>query len=177
MGTIIEKIGAVKDYIVQMDAKQILTVVGIVIILWLVVTTVKDIQRRRKSSGNYRNDFIRYNKGKRRAGKGGWWYRCAACHKWCARPGKEGANIPDSMKMEVDHIRPWSMGGSDAVWNLQPLCKPCNRSKSNSHSLKDSIKMKINTLLHPVDTIIGVTTRKAVRQSKFMKKIGIGKRK
>lgn len=85
--------------------------------------------------------------------------------------------FPDDMKMEVDHIRPWSMGGSDAVWNLQPLCKPCNRGKSNSHSLKDSIKMKINFVLHPVGSIIGVNARKAVRQNKVLRKIGIGRRK
>ena len=161
----------------DLGSSKLLYIVLAIITFWFIYTTIKDISNRRKSSGNYRTDFIRAHKGKRRTGKKGWWYRCACCGRWCARPGNDNVTIPDTQKMEVDHIRPWSMGGSDAIYNLQPMCKPCNRSKSNSHSLKDSIKMKINTLLHPVDTIIGVTTRKAVRQSKFMKKIGIGKRK
>lgn len=34
-------------------------------------------------------------------------------------------------KLEVDHITPWSKGGTHAEANLQALCKPCNRKKSN----------------------------------------------
>ena len=32
--------------------------------------------------------------------------------------------------MEIDHITPRSRGGSDAVENLQLLCRQCNRRKS-----------------------------------------------
>ncbi|MFY8214489.1 MAG: HNH endonuclease [Flavobacterium sp.] len=37
-----------------------------------------------------------------------------------------------SQSLEYDHITPFSCGGSSAVSNIQLLCKPCNRSKSNS---------------------------------------------
>lgn len=34
-------------------------------------------------------------------------------------------------EMEGDHITPWSEGGKTDINNLQMLCKPCNRYKSN----------------------------------------------
>lgn len=126
--------------------------------------------------GNYRQAFIKEHPGKKRIGKKGLWYRCASCGKWCGRAGSDKVNIPEDQRMEVDHIKPWSMGGSDEVWNLQPLCRPCNRSKSNSTSVKDGIKIGINTVLHPGDALISVG-RKAARNNKILKGLGITKRK
>lgn len=31
--------------------------------------------------------------------------------------------------LELDHIQPISRGGTDDRWNLQTLCRPCNRRK------------------------------------------------
>ena len=124
-----------------------------------------------------RQMFVRANPGIRLVGRKGYWYKCAHCGKWCGRPGREKANIPDDFKMEVDHITPWSMGGSDAIYNLQPLCKPCNRSKSANASLGDNIKSAGNAILHPVDTLIKTPLRKAVRQNSVLKRLGITKRR
>lgn len=124
-----------------------------------------------------RQRFIRANPGVRLQGYGGYWYRCAHCGKWCGRPGKERANIPDDYKMEVDHIVPWSMGGSDASHNLQPLCKPCNRSKSNNTTFGDNVKSVGNAIFHPVDTFVKVPLRKAFRQNKVLKALGLNKRR
>jgi 5-methylcytosine-specific restriction endonuclease McrA len=33
--------------------------------------------------------------------------------------------------LEIDHIKPWSLGGLDDPTNLQTLCRRCNRAKSN----------------------------------------------
>jgi hypothetical protein len=81
------------------------------------------------------------------------------------------------MKMEVDHIRPWSQGGSDELYNLQPLCKPCNRRKSANSTMGDNIKGIGNAITHPVDTFIATPVRKAARQNKILKGLGITKRK
>jgi hypothetical protein len=41
-----------------------------------------------------------------------------------------------SSSLEFDHIIPYSCGGSSDVSNIQLLCLPCNRSKSNSCTCK-----------------------------------------
>lgn len=122
-----------------------------------------------------RRMFVQHNPGVRRLGHKGFWYRCAHCGKWCGRAGGEHANIPEASKMEVDHIRPWSQGGSDALWNLQALCKPCNRKKSNNPNLRDGLKMMGNNILHADGLKSGV--RKSARNNAILKGLGITKRK
>lgn len=122
-----------------------------------------------------RKMYVRAYPGVRRMGMKGYWYRCAHCGKWCGRAGGEKANIPDDAIMEVDHIRPWSQGGQDALWNLQPLCKPCNRTKSNNATLGDQMKMMKNNVLHGDFITAGV--RGAVRQNKVLKTLGVTKRR
>ena len=122
-----------------------------------------------------RNLFIRNNPGIRRIGKKGYWYRCAHCKKWCARSGTDNIKIRLDERMEVDHILPWSQGGSDSLYNLQALCHNCNRIKSNNVTFSDSMKIIKNNVVH--GDFVGNTVRKATRQNKLLKTLGITKRK
>ena len=51
-------------------------------------------------------------------------FRCVAC-------GRSPASTI-GLKLEVDHILPWSKGGETIIGNLRSLCFDCNRGKSNS---------------------------------------------
>lgn len=48
-------------------------------------------------------------------------YRCVHCGRWFVKED-----------IDIDHIIPKKYGGTDALVNLQPLCKHCNRSKKES---------------------------------------------
>lgn len=51
------------------------------------------------------------------------WYTCVKCHK-SFRKGD----------MDIDHIIPKSQGGNNSRYNLQCICKHCNRSKQDDMS-------------------------------------------
>ena len=124
-----------------------------------------------------RKMFVQAKPGVRLPGRKGFWYRCAHCGKWCGRPGGEKAKIPDDYKMEVDHIRPFAQGGNyHALYNLQPLCKPCNRAKSSNMTFKDNVKAAKNAVFHPLDAM-ATPVRKAARNNKILKGLGITKRR
>lgn len=126
------------------------------------------------TQGNVRQMFIRAYPGEVIPGKKGFWYRCNHCGRPCVR--NAGRRTPDYLKMEVDHIVPWSKGGSDELYNLQPLCKPCNREKSNKLVGIDAWRGWWNTICNPSD-VIGNRMRASFRNNKFLSLLGLNKRK
>lgn len=62
-------------------------------------------------------------------------YTCQIC----------GATVKDGAKLEIDHIKPVSKGGTDNENNLQVLCQQCNREKHNRDDLLHD-KMKLAEL-------------------------------
>jgi ATP adenylyltransferase len=85
-------------------------------------------KHRRKSSG-YISGTLKYEVMKRAR------YRCELC-------GVSAAEIA----LEVDHIQPRSLGGSDELSNLQALCYRCNAWKSN----KDNADFRAYRCMHEV---------------------------
>lgn len=66
----------------------------------------------------YRDNWFRNNKplafGK---------YRCVSC-----------GGLFRKDEIEIDHRIPKRDGGTDDLWNLQPMCRHCNRSKRDRQS-------------------------------------------
>jgi HNH endonuclease len=58
-----------------------------------------------------------------------WWAVLARDNWTCGSCGR--STRQDGVLLEVDHILPRSRGGTDALDNLQTLCKKCNVGKSN----------------------------------------------
>lgn len=54
-------------------------------------------------------------------------YRC----DWCASPER----------LEIDHIVPWSAGGSNEIENLRTLCHDCNTKRSNRVRPLDEVEV------------------------------------
>jgi len=50
-------------------------------------------------------------------------HKCQSC----------GAGVEDGAKLEIDHIKPVSKGGTNEPENLQVLCKTCNIGKSDKY--------------------------------------------
>lgn len=50
-------------------------------------------------------------------------YRCVRC-----------GGLFSKKEIEIDHRIPKRDGGTDDLWNLQPMCQHCNRSKRDRQS-------------------------------------------
>lgn len=71
----------------------------------------------------YRETWFNANPGKRRLGRTGVWYKCVKCKGWFRKK-----------EIDIDHRIPKRQGGTDDLWNLQPMCQSCNRRKKDNQS-------------------------------------------
>lgn len=92
-------------------------------------------------------------------------YKCSCC----------GQHF-NKKDIDIDHIIPKSKGGTNEIWNLQPMCKHCNRSKQASleSTAPDLIKSvasnvlkgnKIDNIGLTVGNIIKVNTAKKISKA------------
>lgn len=82
--------------------------------------------RRRRQEGKRRHRAKKYGSQERHT-ETEWQTLLAACGHLCVRCSASGL-------LTRDHIVPLTKGGSDAITNIQPLCKPCNSKKNNRHA-------------------------------------------
>ena len=85
----------------------------------------------------YREEYFKHNTGSKIPFKRGTYYQCVGCRQWFNK-----SNIT------VDHRIPKRKGGTDDLWNLQPMCKSCNSSKRDRNSSFESITTVASATVH-----------------------------
>lgn len=64
-------------------------------------------------------------------------YRCVRCGKYFTKE-----------HIEIDHRIPKRDGGTDDLWNLQPMCRYCNRSKRDRQSKIETASTLVRATAH-----------------------------
>lgn len=75
----------------------------------------------------YREDFFRANPSVNG------YYQCVKCRGWFLKKD-----------IDVDHRIPKRKGGTDDLWNLQCMCKHCNRSKNQNQTSMETAETLFN---------------------------------
>ncbi len=100
---------------------------------------------------NYREEWFKHNESNHG------WYTCAKCGKKLRKS-----------EVDIDHIVPQKYGGSDRLFNLQCLCKHCNRSKQASmkDTFQDLVRENGSRAIKNVKKNLTSTVKKALTGKK-----------
>ena len=85
----------------------------------------------------YREEFFKHNPGVRLPFRRGTWYKCVSCNQWFSKSA-----------ITVDHRIPKRKGGTDDIWNLQPMCRSCNSRKRERNSGSETASTLIRATVH-----------------------------
>lgn len=85
----------------------------------------------------YREEYFKHNKGVRFPFKRGEYFRCVSCGRWFTKS-----------QITIDHKVSKRYGGTDDIWNLQPMCRSCNSSKRERSTVIDKTSAIIGATLH-----------------------------
>lgn len=85
----------------------------------------------------YRENWFKANSGIKIPFRRGVWYRCVSCN-----------GLFRKSDIEIDHRIPKRKGGTDDLWNLQPMCRSCNRHKSKNQSSFETANTMIRAAAH-----------------------------
>ncbi len=103
----------------------------------------------------YREDFFKSNQGHKLPFKRGTWYKCVACGGWFRK-----------QDITVDHRIPLRQGGTNDLWNLQPMCKHCNSSKGARQSGFDVASTMVRATIHgDIGKAVGGVAKRKVKDA------------
>ena len=82
-------------------------------------------------------------------------YRCVKCGGWFRKS-----------EIEIDHRIPKRDGGTDDLWNLQPMCRTCNRSKGDRQSKAETANTLIRATLNgQLGTALGGMAKQGIKDA------------
>ena len=64
-------------------------------------------------------------------------YRCVSCGGYFTKS-----------EIEIDHRIPKRKGGTDDLWNLQPMCRSCNRRKRERQTRGETASTLVRATMH-----------------------------
>lgn len=103
----------------------------------------------------YRETFFKHHKGVKFPFRRGTFYRCVGCGGWFNK-----SNIT------VDHRISKRLGGTDDIWNLQPMCRSCNSRKRERSSTSDMAKATIGATLNGnLGSLVGGVAKQKVKDA------------
>ena len=103
----------------------------------------------------YRETFFKHNKGTKLPFRRGTWYRCVGCGRWFSKS-----------QITVDHRVPKRCGGTDDIWNLQPMCRTCNCRKGARSSGFDTASTMIRATANgQLGRAVGGITKRKVKDA------------
>lgn len=85
-------------------------------------------------------------------------YRCVKC-----------GGLFDKKDIDIDHRIPKRKGGTDDLYNLQAMCKHCNRSKKDNNSNLETFETVVQAgLSGGIDNLAGLGKSMATQKVKDM---------
>lgn len=82
-------------------------------------------------------------------------YRCVKCGGYF-----------DKSQIDIDHRIPKRDGGTDDLWNLQPMCRTCNRSKRDRQSGLENAETLIRATANgELGTALGGIAKQALKDA------------
>ena len=86
-------------------------------------------------------------------------YRCVSCGGYFTKS-----------EIEIDHRIPKRKGGTDDLWNLQPMCRHCNRSKRERQTNRETVGTFATAAVHGgLGKAVGSMAKQGIKDAFGMK--------
>lgn len=107
----------------------------------------------------YREDYFKHNPGKKLPFRRGTWYKCVSCGQYFSKSD-----------ITIDHRIPKRKGGTDDLWNLQPMCRSCNSAKRERQSALETASTLARATTHgQLGKVVGNMALRGVKDTLHIK--------